>query len=72
MPARLIVFAHVGAPLEPHDLWGAWTFEPATVGALILSGSLYGVGLRRLWHAAGVDRGIRRREAAATRRAPAP
>lgn len=63
MPARLSVFAHVGAPLEPHDLWGAWTFEPATVAALMVSGALYGVGLRRLWRAAGVDRGIRRRQA---------
>jgi putative membrane protein len=60
--AYLIAFAHAGAPLEPHDLWGAWTFEPVTVGALVLSGTLYGVGLWRLWRAAGVDRGVRRRE----------
>ena len=59
----MIVFAHVGAPLEPHDLWGAWTFEPATVAALALSATLYAVGLRRLWRAAGIDRGIRRAEA---------
>lgn len=59
----MILFAHVGAPLEPHDLWGAWTFEPATVSALALSATLYGVGLRRLWRAAGIDRGIRRAEA---------
>jgi putative membrane protein len=58
-----IVFAHAGTPLEPHDLWAAWTFEPVTVAALALSAGLYGVGLRRLWCAAGVDRGIRRREA---------
>src|SRR5687768_12027688 len=61
--ARVIVFAHVGAPLEPHDLWGAWTFEPVTVAALALSATLYAVGLRRLWRAAGIDRGIRRAEA---------
>lgn len=59
----MIVFAHVGAPLEPHDLWGAWTFEPVTVAALALSATLYAVGLRRLWRAAGIDRGIRRAEA---------
>ncbi len=59
----MILVAHVGAPLEPHDLWGAWTFEPVTVAALALSAALYGVGLRRLWRAAGIDRGIRRAEA---------
>ena len=63
MPSGLIVFAHVGAPLRPHDLWTAWTFEPVTIIALMLSGWLYARGLRRLWHAAGMSRGVRRREA---------
>jgi putative membrane protein len=60
MSTPLTVLAHVGAALEPHDLWAAWTFEPVTVAALVVSAWLYGTGLRRLWRAAGVGRGIRR------------
>jgi len=63
VPARLIVFAHVGAPLSPHDLWRAWTFEPVTVVLLAASAWVYAVGLSRLWRAAGVGRGVRRGEA---------
>ena len=63
MPTELIVFAHVGAVLRPHDLWTAWTFEPITIAALLLSLWLYTRGLERLWHAAGKGRGVRRREA---------
>lgn len=63
MPAQLIVFAHVGAAIEPHDLWRAWTFEPATVVALVLMAALYARGCSRLWRAAGEGRGIRRGEA---------
>jgi hypothetical protein len=63
VPTQLIVFAHLGAPLRPHDLWTAWTFEPVTIAALLLSLWLYTRGLERLWHAAGKGRGVRRREA---------
>jgi putative membrane protein len=65
MPTSLIAVAHAGEPLRPHDLWTAWTFEPWTVAALVISGGLYARGLRRLWHAAGRDRGVRINEAAA-------
>lgn len=63
MPPGLIVFAHVGKPLEPHDLWRAWTVEPVTILLLVVSGAMYAVGLTRLWHAAGHGRGVRRRDA---------
>ena len=63
MPPGLIVFAHIGKSLEPHDLWRAWTFEPVTILLLALSGVMYAVGLTRLWHAAGAGRGVRRRDA---------
>jgi putative membrane protein len=63
MSTGLIVFAHAGAPLRPHDLWRAWTFEPVSIGLLVASGVLYGCGLTRLWHAAGTGRGVRRRDA---------
>jgi cytochrome c oxidase assembly factor CtaG len=59
----LIVLGHVGRPLEPHDLWRAWTFEPVTIALLALSAWMYATGLTRLWHAAGVGRGVRRPEA---------
>lgn len=65
MRAGLIVFAHVGEPLRPHDLWAAWPLEPVTTVALLASAWAYGLGLRRLWHAAGVGRGVRRWEARA-------
>jgi putative membrane protein len=61
--AGLILYAHLGEPLRPHDLWRAWTFEPITILALAASGWLYARGLRRLWYAAGKGRGVRRRDA---------
>jgi putative membrane protein len=63
MLTQLIVFAHLGAPLQPHDLWSAWTLEPVTIALLGVSASLYAVGLRRLWRTAGTGRGVRRWEA---------
>jgi putative membrane protein len=56
--------AHESRPVEPHDLWTAWTFEPGTVVPLLVAGALYPLGLRRLWSGAGVGRGVRRWEAA--------
>ncbi|HUQ80533.1 MAG TPA: cytochrome c oxidase assembly protein [Gemmatimonadaceae bacterium] len=65
MSPGLIVVAHIGAPLRPHDLWTAWSFEPVTILLLLGSAWLYLRGLRRLWHAAGTGRGVRRRDAVA-------
>jgi len=59
----LIVLAHIGEPLRPHDLWGAWQFEPVTIVLIVASGWMYWRGLTRLWHAAGTGRGVRRRDA---------
>jgi putative membrane protein len=56
--------AHEGAPIQPHDLWGAWTWEPQVVLPLLLSAALYLAGVRRLWTSAGAGRGVRRWEAA--------
>jgi cytochrome c oxidase assembly factor CtaG len=33
--------AHDGRPIEPHDLWAAWSWEPATVTALAVAALLY-------------------------------
>ncbi|HET9983899.1 MAG TPA: cytochrome c oxidase assembly protein [Longimicrobiales bacterium] len=57
--------AHEGRALEPHDLWGAWTWDPALVVPLVATGIVYALGVRRLWRRGGVGRGIRRGEAAA-------
>lgn len=57
--------AHAGAPLAPHDLWRAWSWEPGISIPLALSAWLYASGTRRLWRAAGAGRGVRRWQAAA-------
>lgn len=56
--------AHTDAPLQPHDLWSAWSFEPLVVAGLLISGALYGVGLTRLW-SRRIGVGIRSWEASA-------
>jgi len=40
--------AHVGAAPEPHDLWTAWTLEPAVLLGLAVGGWAYSRGLRTL------------------------
>jgi putative membrane protein len=37
-------FAHTGEPLEPHDLWTAWRFDPGVVIPLLILGVLYARG----------------------------
>lgn len=51
--------------VTPHDLWSAWSFEPAVIMCLALSAWWYLRGVRSLWRSAGPGHGIRRREAAA-------
>lgn len=63
MPAGVVLLAHLGKPLEPHDLWRAWAFEPVTIALLAISGWMYARGLTRLWRAAGRGRGVRVRDA---------
>lgn len=40
-------YAHSGEPLQPHDLWTAWSFDPGTVIPLLISAALYARGARR-------------------------
>ena len=42
------VLAHEGRAVEPHDLWGAWSFDPGTTVPLVLSAILFAVGARQL------------------------
>lgn len=52
--------AHVGEPLRPHDLAGAWTLDPWVLASIALPAFAYWRGTRRLWARAGVGRGVRR------------
>lgn len=61
--------AHAG---ERHDVDGGpaaalgwWSWDPFVVPLLLLAGSLYAVGLARLWRRAGAGEGIRRWQAGA-------
>jgi cytochrome c oxidase assembly factor CtaG/cytochrome c2 len=39
---------HDGAPLGPHDLWSAWSLEPAVLAGLVATAALYAGGMARL------------------------
>jgi len=39
-----LAFAHTGEPIEPHDLWAAWRFDPGAVIPLAISAILYARG----------------------------
>lgn len=54
------LWAHTGRAPEPHDLWTSWTFAPVVVAGLAFGVWWYVRGVRRLWHAADVGRGIAR------------
>jgi putative membrane protein len=47
------------------SLTTGWVFEPWVIAALVVSGALYLLGLRRLWRHAGHGRGVSVRHAAA-------
>ncbi|HEX9937422.1 MAG TPA: cytochrome c oxidase assembly protein [Longimicrobium sp.] len=61
LPVRAL--AHPGRPVEPHDLWTAWAWEPWIVAGLLLSAWMYSRGVERVWRRSGVGRGIRRWQA---------
>jgi putative membrane protein len=46
-------FAHEGLPPVPHDLWTAWSFEPAVVALLAISGAAFVFGGIRMRERAG-------------------
>jgi cytochrome c oxidase assembly factor CtaG len=45
---------------EPHDLWTSWNVAPVVIVGLALGVWWYARGVRRLWHAAEIGRGIAR------------
>jgi cytochrome c oxidase assembly factor CtaG/cytochrome c2 len=46
-------------------MWGSWPFEPGVLVPLLAIVLAYTIGLARLWHNAGIGRGIGRAQAAA-------
>jgi len=42
----LIIQAHTGTALEPHDLWESWSFDPGIVLTVGIAALLYGLGAR--------------------------
>lgn len=47
-----------GAPLTPDTLWHHWNLSPEATLPVLVSGTLFLVGLGRLWRRAGVGRGV--------------
>ncbi len=47
-----------GDAVSPSDLLRAWSFEPGVIAGVGLGAGAYATGVRRLWGAAGVGRGI--------------
>ena len=60
-----IAWAHAGSPVEPHDLWSAWTLALPITLPLAATLILYVVGMRALWGRAGNGRGVSAWRAAA-------
>ena len=50
--------AHAGKPIQPHDIWTAWTLDPLILASLAIPALLYARGLAN-WH----DPAVRRRAA---------
>jgi putative membrane protein len=60
-----LALLHDGAPLAPHDLWSAWSLEPAVLAGLGGTAWLYARGMARLRARSGRRPSARRREALA-------
>jgi cytochrome c oxidase assembly factor CtaG len=63
LPSLLLL--HEGAPLAPHDLWSAWSWDPLVLSGLGLAAALYARGMGRLYARSGRRRPSRRWEALA-------
>lgn len=58
-----VTFGHGGEVHTRPSVWSLWEFDPLVVGLLLISASVYAIGLCSLWRSAGVGRGIRKIEA---------
>src|SRR5687768_14667799 len=53
-----IVFAHVGQPIAPHDIWTEWAPDPFSSFVIAILAIMYVWGVRSLWLHAGKERVI--------------
>ena len=60
----MVLLAHAGRAIAPHDLWGAWTLDPWLVAVLVATVLLYGHTVRGLWRTGGRGAGIAERRVA--------
>jgi putative membrane protein len=60
-----VAASHSGGPLEPHDLWTAWNWDPIILTTIVLTSWLYFRGIWLLWRQAGHGRGVQRWQIAA-------
>jgi putative membrane protein len=51
--------------VTPHDVWRTWAASPAVLAGLGVAAWAYGRGVRSLWQAGGMGRGVRPWQAAA-------
>jgi len=57
-----LVLAHKGELSSPQGWWTTWSWEPGVILSLVLSGWLYGRGVRLLWSVSSLGHGLRRWE----------
>src|SRR5690242_21773062 len=73
--ASALLFLVLCAPAEAHDFaqpagagsawtYDRWTFDPWVLSLLLFGAGLYVTGTLRVWAHAGIDRGMRIRQAA--------
>lgn len=55
----VLVLAHAGQPLVPHDLMRAWVWSPFITVPLALGAAWYAAGVAAVWRASAPGRGIR-------------
>ena len=58
----MMLMLHAGAPLAPHDMWTAWSLEPAAMFLISLGGALYWRGSREMSERTTRARATLRRE----------
>ena len=54
----MLLLAHAGQPIAPHDLWAAWTLDATLLGPLLATALVYGHTVRGLWRTGGRGVGI--------------
>lgn len=56
--------ADIGDVESPANLWTQWSWDPVVLAGFMFASVVYGRGIRRLWRAAGKNRGVSRRRVA--------